>query len=116
VTIDNYYKTSKFDDISVSSQWPNTEKRNTDARFIDGGYDDAPTLALNLGQYQTRENGDLDTVLEFVVTLDQSSDPHFSAYFRTDSNKEIAPGEYLWSTEKIEKDWLNYSEPITTNI
>ena len=34
------------------------------------------------------------------MTLDQSSDPHFSAYVRTDFNKDIAPGEYLWSTEK----------------
>ena len=40
--------------------------RNIDARFIDGGYADAPTLALTLGLYQTREIGDLDTVLNLL--------------------------------------------------
>ena len=40
--------------------------RNIDARFIDGGYANAPTLVLNLGQYQTRENSDLDTVLDLL--------------------------------------------------
>ena len=43
--------------------------RNIDARFIDGGYADAPTLALTLGLYQTRENGDLDTVLNLLWPL-----------------------------------------------
>ena len=40
------------------------------------------------------------------MTLDQSSDPHFSAYVRTDFNKDIAPSEYLWSTVKNRKTGL----------
>ena len=40
------------------------------------------------------------------MTLDQSSDPHFSAYVRTDFNKDIAPSEYLLSTVKNGKTGL----------
>ncbi|OEU08041.1 hypothetical protein FRACYDRAFT_250263 [Fragilariopsis cylindrus CCMP1102] len=49
--------------------------RNIDARFIDGGYADAPTLALTLGLYQTRENGDIDTDwLNFSKSITTNSD------------------------------------------
>jgi hypothetical protein len=104
VMVDNYNKTSKFNGVSVSSQWPNDGENNSDAddaRFIDGGFADGPTLGLNIGQYQTRENGDIDnTTLKFVLTNDAASTPHILAYFKTDFNKNIAPGDFLWPADK----------------
>lgn len=90
------YGTSKFmDEFSVCSQWPNDCSKK-DGRLLDGGYGDAATLALNLGQYQ--ERGSLNKTLKYVVTeVSGVQDPsNFLAYFETTFNKNVAPGDSLW--------------------
>jgi hypothetical protein len=96
-SVDEYYKTPIFDDMAICSQWP-SKCGDSDGRFIDGIYTDTATLALNIGQYQTRENGDLDTTLKIIVTNDGSCHCHILSYFKTDFIENTTPGDFLWPT------------------
>lgn len=96
--VDAFYNTTLFDGVSVCSQWPN-DCGETDGRFLDGTYTDQPTMALNIGQYQTRENGDLSKTLRMIITENNyySYGPEpVLAYFNTSFNSDVAPGDLLW--------------------
>jgi len=99
--VDGLYKDKKLNEVSVDSQWPNSNSES-DARFVDGCWTDGPTLALNIGQYQTRENGDLTTTMKVIVTNEGSSTMPISLYFKSELNDGIAPGAFLWSPNKDE--------------
>ena len=96
--VDQLYNMSILNDISVCSQWPN-ECDTVDGRFIDGYYTDSPTLALNIGQYQSRANGDLSKTLRVVVTNNNNylyGPEPVLAYFNTSFNRDVAPGDFFW--------------------
>ena len=97
--VDELYNDKKLNELSVDSQWPQTDSES-DARFIDGCWTDGPTLALNIGQYQTREHGDRNKTLKIIVTNDGSSNVSTSLYFKSKLNNGIAPGEFLWSKKE----------------
>lgn len=68
---------------------------------MDGGYTDAAGLALSIGHYH-RSGGDTDRTLKVILTNTNqlSPDDEFSspvlAYFSNPSNRNVAPGGYLW--------------------
>lgn len=93
------YSYQLFGRISVCSQWP-SECSTSDSQFIDGAYTDGLTLALNIGEYQTVDAGDLSTTLKVIVTNNNymtDSNVKFLSYFQTDFNAGVAPGDYLWA-------------------
>lgn len=89
------YSVPGFEDLGVCSQWPEiyTER---DARLMDGGFSDGPTVAMNIGQYQTVDNGDLSRYLKIIFTNHN--------YF-ADSNVKFCPISRRHST----KMWLRES-------
>jgi hypothetical protein len=101
--VDKFYNNTLFDDISVCSQWPN-KCGDVDGRFIDGYYTDSPTLALNIGQYQTREGGDLAKTLRVIVTNNNNylyGPEPVLAYFNTSFNTNVSPGEFFWPSPSV---------------
>ena len=100
--VDGFYTNSIFDNLSVCSQWPN-DCGETDARFIDGYYTDQASLALNIGQYQSRMDGDMCKTLKIVLT--DTNEYNYSpegilSYFNTTFNDHVAPGDYLWPEDE----------------
>ena len=96
--IDELYNMNILDDLAVCSQWPNDCGKN-DGRFIDGTFTDGPTLALNIGQYQSRANGDNTEKLKVIVTLNNNylyGPETVLAYFNTTFNQDVEPGDFLW--------------------
>mmetsp|Transcript_18470 Transcript_18470/g.39991 ORF Transcript_18470/g.39991 Transcript_18470/m.39991 type:complete len:752 (+) Transcript_18470:440-2695(+) len=88
------------DDLAVCGQWPNPCGER-DGWFIDGGFADNPSVAMNIASYHSRPNADLTKRLKLVLTV---TNQRFNAYvqnillqyFATDFNQGIAPGEYVW--------------------
>ena len=76
-----------------------------DGVFVDGGYTDTLSLALNVGQYH-ETGGDLDKVLKIVLTntneftVETQGHP-ILAYFSNPDNQNVEPGAYLWSPESL---------------
>jgi hypothetical protein len=101
------YTIPGFEDLGVCSQWSEicTER---DARLIDGGFTDGPTLALNIGQYQTVDSGDLSRDMKIVFTNHNyfaDSNVKFLSYFETSFNKDVAPGEFIWADGPQATPW-----------
>jgi hypothetical protein len=93
------FTTPGFQDLGVCTQWPEpcTER---DARLIDGGFTDGPTLAMNIAQYQTVDNGDLGSVMKVILTNNNfvsDGNTKFLSYFKTTFNKDVAPGDFIWA-------------------
>jgi len=107
------YNESIFGDIAVCTQWPN-DCGTSDGRLIDGAYTDDLSLALNVGQYQTVDNGDLTKTLKVILTnnnMNTSSNVQFLSYFQTSFNQGIAPGDFLWLPS-----WSMYGPPAPTPV
>jgi hypothetical protein len=101
------YTIPGLEDLGVCSQWPEicTER---DARLIDGGFADGPTVALNIGQYQTVDNGDLSRYMKIIFTDHNyfaDSNVKFLSYFETPFNKDVAPGEFIWADGPQATPW-----------
>jgi hypothetical protein len=93
------YGSPSLDNLSVDSSWPAPSCRRTDSRLVDGGNTDGPSLALNVGQYQTVDGGNLTKTLKVLLTDTnnyEDSDVPFLSYFSTDFNAAVAPGDFLW--------------------
>ncbi|OEU23326.1 hypothetical protein FRACYDRAFT_233497 [Fragilariopsis cylindrus CCMP1102] len=97
--VDEIYTKPIFDDLSVCTQWPN-ECGEGDGRFVDGYVTDQATLALNIGQYQTRMNGDMSKILKVILTITNNYEfgptGLILPYFNTTFNENVNPGDYLW--------------------
>lgn len=96
---DYIYNTGLLDDLAVCSQWP-LECGESDGRLLDGGFTDGPTMAQNIGQYQTIDNGDLDKTLKMIVTNNNyysDSNAKFLSYFSTSFNEDVSPGDFVWA-------------------
>ena len=69
-----------------------------DARFVDGGYTDGSSLALNVGKYQ--QSGDINKLMKVVLTNtnnnESGSHSSFLAYFSNPMNAGVEPGSYIW--------------------
>jgi hypothetical protein len=101
------YTIPGFEDLGVCSQWPEscTER---DARLMDGGFTDGPTVAMNIGQYQTVDNGDLSRYMKIIFTNHNyfaDSNVKFLSYFETPFNKDVAPGEFIWADGPQATPW-----------
>jgi hypothetical protein len=70
---------TKFDKLSICTQWPANCTVN-DGRFSDGGFSDGPTLALNVASYQNQPNADLTAALTGFLLWRQYW-RHFLGYF-----------------------------------
>lgn len=97
---DDLYGNSAFENMAVDTQWP-SQCTAADGRLADGGFTDGLSLALNVGQYQTVDQGDLTQTLKLIVTdcnnvADDSN--NFLSYFATTFNAGVAPGDFLWSS------------------
>jgi hypothetical protein len=71
-----------------------------DGRLIDGGFTDGPSVAMNIGQYQTIDDGDLTVPIKLIVTNNNyytDSNVKFLAYFNTTFNQEAEPGAFDWA-------------------
>jgi hypothetical protein len=93
------YGSPALENLAVDSRWPEPSCHRTDSRLVDGGYTDGPSLALNIGQYQTVDQGDLTATLKVLLTdtnNEDDSDLQFLSYFATDFNAGVAPGDFLW--------------------
>lgn len=111
--VKDIYSASIFGDIAVCTQWPN-DCGTSDGRLIDGAYTDGLSLALNVGQYQTIDNGDLNKTLKVILTNDNiqtDSNVQFLSYFQTSYNKGIAPGDFLWLPS-----WSVHGPPAPTPV
>lgn len=95
------YANSNFDGLAVCSQYPEPCGAN-DGIFVDGSFTDTPTLALSIGEYQSLEQGDTSMTLKVLLLNSNnfdnstSSNPYL-AYFNTDFNQDVAPGDFLWT-------------------
>ena len=93
------YRTPGFDDLAVCSQWP-ANCTKMDGRLNDGGFTDGPSVAMNIGQYQTTDDGDLTVPIKLIVTNNNfflDSNVPFLAYFNTTFNQEAEPGGFDWA-------------------
>jgi hypothetical protein len=75
---------------------------------MDGGFSDGPTMAMNIGQYQTVDNGDLSRYMKIVFTNHNyfaDSNMKFLSYFKTPFNKNVAPGEFIWADGPQATPW-----------
>lgn len=90
--VDELFTKPILDDLSVCSQRPNN-CGETDRRFIDGHYTDQASLALNLGQYQSRMDGDTSKTLKMVLTntneYNYGPEGAILSYFNTTFNVTI---------------------------
>ena len=130
--LDQLYNSELVNNVAVCSQWPDpctgtcfaedTRRPSLvralrtlivlycilsalDGVFVDGGYTDALSLALNVGHYHETE-GDLDNVLKIILTntneftVDTQGHP-ILAYFSNPDNRKVKPGAYLWPPESL---------------
>jgi hypothetical protein len=57
-------------------------------------------MAMNIGQYQTVDNGDLNKTLKIIVAHNNAwdeDDIRFTSYFNTTYNEGVEPGEFNWA-------------------
>ena len=111
--VDGIYDKTILDELSVCSAWPDDCGSN-DGRFIDGFFTDAPTLAMNIGQYHSKRNGDLNQNMKAVVTLNTlcgRGQEFFLAYFNTTFNDNIEPGDFLWPQNETSTFHLPLQSP-----
>ncbi|MGK3753345.1 MAG: hypothetical protein ACI8RD_005652 [Bacillariaceae sp.] len=103
--VDKIYTKPIFDNLSVCTQWPN-ECGEGDGRFVDGYYTDQASLALNIGQYQTRMNGDMSKTMKVVLTITNNYEfgptGTILPYFNTTFNENVNPGDYLWPEQDFQ--------------
>jgi hypothetical protein len=103
------YQTKVLDDLAVCSQWPMAKCDVQDVRLADGYAADAPTAALNIGQYQTMQNGDLSKTIKLILTPPNiNPNPrskevplYLLSYFETSFNQDVEPGDFLWPSEGL---------------
>jgi hypothetical protein len=99
------YQTKVLDELAVCSQWPMAKCDVHDVRLADGYAADAPTAALNIGQYQTMQNGDLSKTIKLILTppnIEGNADPlYLLSYFATSFNEDVEPGDFLWPSEAL---------------
>jgi hypothetical protein len=101
------YTIPGLEDLGVCSQWPETCTKR-DARLMDGGFTDGPSMAMNIGQYQTVDNGDLGRFMKIIFTNHNyfaDSNVKFLSYFETPFNKDVAPGEFIWADGPQATPW-----------
>jgi hypothetical protein len=99
------YNAEPLDELAVCSQWPKPCNEH-DVRFADGFAADAPTAALNIGQWQTMQNGNLNQTIKLILTPPNSfgsDNPpiYLMSYFSTTFNQGVAPGDFYWPSEKL---------------
>jgi hypothetical protein len=93
------YKIPNFYDLGVCSQWP-ANCTEVDGRLIDGDFTDGSSVAMNIGQYQSIDVGDLTVPIKLIVTNNNfyaDSNVRFLAYFNTTFNQEAEPGAFDWA-------------------
>jgi hypothetical protein len=96
----------KFDELAVCSQWPLALCDERDVRLADGYAADAPTAGLNIGQYQTLQNGDLSKTIKLILTPpnsygDNNPPIYLMSNFQTIFNQGIKPGDFYWPSERL---------------
>lgn len=87
----------------VCSQWP-APCGKSDGWFADGGNTDGPSLALNIGQYQTVDAGSLANTMKVIVTNNnffEDTNVKFLSYFSTTFNQGIPPGNFIWPPSTV---------------
>jgi hypothetical protein len=65
-------------------------------------------MAMNIGQYQTVDNGDLSRYMKILFTNHNyfaDSNVKFLSYFETPFNKDVAPGEFIWADGPQATPW-----------
>ncbi|CAB9520255.1 expressed unknown protein [Seminavis robusta] len=96
------YNAPIMDNVAVCGQWPEPCGA-TDGWFIDGGFVDNPSVAINVAQYHQRADANLTKTLKMVLTNTNQQyinstyvTAQLQQYYATDFNDGIAPGEYIW--------------------
>ena len=93
------YNFPLFNDFAVCTQWPSPCVL-TDGRLVDGAFSDGTNLALNIGHYQTIEQGDLSKTLKVIITSNNyalDTNVNVLSYFQTTFNGVVAPGDFIWA-------------------
>jgi hypothetical protein len=100
------YTTRDFDDYSICSQWPNP-CGTQNGRLLDGSFGaDGPSIASAIARHQQQHD---DTELKIIVTNHNyytDTNVRFLAYFSTDFNQGIAPGDWIWPPGTAANDVL----------
>eukprot|EP00567_Pseudictyota_dubia_P003330 CAMPEP_0197434436 /NCGR_PEP_ID=MMETSP1175-20131217/2164_1 /TAXON_ID=1003142 /ORGANISM="Triceratium dubium, Strain CCMP147" /LENGTH=579 /DNA_ID=CAMNT_0042963153 /DNA_START=73 /DNA_END=1812 /DNA_ORIENTATION=+ len=93
------YQHPMFVDIAVCSEWPSS-CGETNGRLIDGSFTDGTTVALNVGQLHSVDNGNLNETMKLIVTSNNyytDTDVNVLMYFDTNFNEDVAPGDFIWA-------------------
>lgn len=98
-----YRKLERLNEFGICTQYPN-KCDERDAFLGDGGSTDGTSVALAIAQHQA-SGVDLNTPLKVIVTLTYfvlDNDSKFLAYFDTDFNQDIPPGEFIWFPSTVD--------------
>jgi hypothetical protein len=120
------YTELPMQNLAVDTQWTPGFRAvscsETDLRLVDGGYTDNPSLAFNIGQYQSGVGGsDTSKTLKiFLTNMNDNGDSNveFLSYFQTSFNSGVEPGSYLWppsstlATTSLEYNLTSAATPI----
>ena len=101
IAVKSLYNAPVLDNVAVCAQWPNPCEKN-DGWFVDGGFVDNPSVAINVAQYHQRADANLTKTLKMVLTNTNQKwnstyvEAQLLQYYACDFNDGIAPGEYIW--------------------
>jgi hypothetical protein len=92
------YSNPLFQNLAVCSAWPNT-CTESDGRLLDGSYSDGPSVAMNIGRYQSSDNRSKFNTIKMIVAdhkTTEENNVHLLSYFSTTFNKGVNPGDFIW--------------------
>ena len=110
---ETFYTNPLFANLAVCGSWPQP-CHNSEGRLIDGAYTDGPSVAMNIGQYQTIDRGDRTRTLKLIVTdhkLVNETNVKLLSYFATNFTANVKPGEFLWQPS-TGQDGLAEATPV----
>jgi hypothetical protein len=103
------YTNALLQNLDVCSSWP-ADCTSSDGRLMDGGFTDGPSVARNIGQFQSVDQGDPTATIKMIVADHKTTNEtnvHVLSYFSTTFNANVSPGGFVWLPSSTGSPALN---------